>query len=59
MAVENLVDEFYAFTFPVLVGGGKRWSAVACMRHLVPVETRSLENRVLMARYPTNADYLS
>ncbi len=52
----NLVDEIYAFIFPVLVGGGRKWIDVDSLKNLTLVETKPFENGVLMVHYSTQLD---
>lgn len=52
----NLVDEIYAFIFPVLLGGGRMWIDVDALKSLNLVETRQFEDGVLMAHYATKID---
>lgn len=49
----NLVDEIYAFIFPVLIGGGRKWIDVDALKSLNLVETRQFEDGVLMVHYMT------
>jgi len=52
----NLVDEIYAFIFPVLIGGGRKWIDVDALKTLNLVETRQFEDGVLMVHYATKVD---
>jgi len=47
----NLVDEIYAFIFPILLGGGRKWISVNSLNNLHLVETKQFEDGVLMVHY--------
>lgn len=49
----NLVDEIYAFIFPVLIGGGRKWIDINSVQNLNLVETKRFEDGVLMVHYAT------
>jgi len=52
----NLVDEIYAFIFPVLIGGGRKWIDVNAVKNLKLIETKLFEDGVLMVHYATKID---
>lgn len=52
----NLVDEIFAFVFPVLIGGGRKWIDVDALKSLNLVETRQFDDGVLMVHYSTKVD---
>jgi dihydrofolate reductase len=47
----NLVDEIYAFIFPVLLGSGRKWITADALKRLTLIETRTFEDGVVMVRY--------
>jgi len=49
----NLVDEIYAFIFPVFIGGGRKWISAASLKNLNLVEVQRFEDGVLMVHYTT------
>jgi dihydrofolate reductase len=49
----NLVDEIYAFMFPVLIGSGRKWIDVNAVKNLKLIETKQFEDGVLMVHYAT------
>jgi dihydrofolate reductase len=52
----NLVDEIYAFIFPVLIGGGRKWLDVDAVKILNLIETKQFDDGVLMVHYATKID---
>jgi len=52
----NLVDEIYAFVFPVLIGDGRKWIDVDAVKNLRLIETKQFEDGVLMIHYATKVD---
>jgi dihydrofolate reductase len=52
----NMVDEIYAFIFPVLIGSGKKWITADALKKLTLIETRTFEDGVVMVRYATKVE---
>lgn len=52
----NLVDDYFVFIFPVLLGGSRQWLEVDTLKNLNLVETKQFEDGVLMVHYATKID---